>query len=53
MLGERWDFWTLWSLKKQINPGDLGKFQTPFPAAWVESRHAIDVSEGKGWTATQ
>lgn len=36
-----------------MNPGDLGIFQTPFPIAQVGSRHAVDMSEGKGCTATQ
>lgn len=36
----RWEFWSIQSLKKQMNPGDLGKFHTPFPTARVESRHA-------------
>lgn len=40
MQGGRWEFWSIQSLKKQMNPGDLGKFQTPFPTARVESRHA-------------
>lgn len=44
----RWDLWTIWSLKKQVNPGDLGKFLAPFLIAQVGSRHALDVGEGKG-----
>ena len=49
----RWDLWTIWSLKKQVNPEDLAKFLTPFLIAQVGSRHVVDVSEGKDCTATQ
>lgn len=52
-LDGRWDCWTIWSLKKQVNPGALGKFLIPFLIAQVESRHVVDVGEGEGCTATQ
>lgn len=50
ILDGRWDLWTIWSLKKQVNPGDLEKFLAPFLIAQVGSRHALDVGEGKGYT---